>query len=614
MTLTPALIKELSRVLSPESLVTATEDLPAYGQDFREQRGVPGVVVRPHESTDVVATLRCAATHGVPVVPRAAGTNLAAGFVPTPEQILLDLRSLNRVLRLDPERREAVVQPGLINGELNAQLAPLGLCYSPDPASTPISTIGGNIATNAGGPHCLKYGVTFHHVTGLECALIGGDTMRLRADDAGPDLLGVVIGSEGTLAIVLEATLRLRPLPAETRTLLAVFADAEAAAEAVFAILATGVVPAALEYADAAAIRMFDGYAPSGYPADAGALLLVDVDGTAEEVAADLPVVEAVLRRAARHVWRADDAEHARGALARPVARGPGDQWPRASSTSCAIRPSPPAASPPCSRRLRPSPHAITWRFPRWGTPGMAISTRSSSSTVTMRRNARRRSEPKRSSSSRRLRSAARSPASMGWAARSSTAWGTASAPPRSRRCAPSKPPSIRPGCSTRASCCRRPAQRNRPCPSLPPRRGRRWMRGATIRSGPPRPSPGPRQAEARRSPSIRKTAPSRWVPRCRSRQLHDTLDAHGLCSPLPQDGDHGRDPGERWHHGASRGPRECCSGCSAQLPDGPAVHFGGSLLKDVAGYDLKRLYTGSGGRFGVLDAVSLQVRVQQAR
>ena len=289
MTIAHALVADLRRTLSLETLVTAPDELPPYGRDFRDQRGFPGVVVRPRDADDVVTTLRCAADHGVPVVPRAAGTNFAASFLPAPEQILLDLRSMNRVLCIDPERGEAVVQPGVINGDLNAQLAPLGLCYSPDPASTPISSIGGNIATNAGGPHCLKYGVTFHHVIGVSCVLMGGESLRLRADDVGPDLLGVVIGSEGTLALVTEATLALHPLPAVTRTLLAVFTDAAAAAAAVSAILATGIVPAALEYADTAAIAMFDHYAPSGYPADAGALLLIDLDGTAEQVAAELP-------------------------------------------------------------------------------------------------------------------------------------------------------------------------------------------------------------------------------------------------------------------------------------------------------------------------------------
>jgi glycolate oxidase len=228
--------------------------------------------------------------------------------LPTPESILLDLRTLNRVLSINPERREAVVQPGVINGALNRDLAPLGLCFSPDPASAAFSSIGGNIAENAGGPHCLKYGVTVHHVNGIEAVLAGGDRIRLGAGDAGPDLLGVVIGSEGTLAIVTEATLALRPLPAVTRTLFAIFDDAEAAAAAVSATIAAGVIPAALEYCDGSAATMFEEYAPAGYPTDAAAVLLVDLDGEADEVARDLAATEAILRRGARAVRRADDA------------------------------------------------------------------------------------------------------------------------------------------------------------------------------------------------------------------------------------------------------------------------------------------------------------------
>lgn len=307
MAITAGLVADLRAALSAGALVTAAGELPAYGHDWWAQRGVPGVAVRAASAEDVAATLRYAAQHGVAVVPRAAGTNVSAGFLPTPECILLDLRTLNRVLSIDPERREAVVQPGVINGALNRDLAPLGLHFSPDPASAAFSSIGGNIAENAGGPHCLKYGVTVHHVNGIEAVLTGGDRIRLGAGDTGPDLLGVLIGSEGTLAIVTEATLSLRPLPPVTRTLFAIFDDAEAAAEAVSATIAAGVIPAALEYCDGSAATMFEEYAPAGYPTDAAAVLLVDLDGEADEVARDLAATEAILRRGAREVRRSDD-------------------------------------------------------------------------------------------------------------------------------------------------------------------------------------------------------------------------------------------------------------------------------------------------------------------
>lgn len=316
-----ALVNDLRALLSAGALVTDAAALPAYGQDFWTQRGVPGVVVRAERAEDVAATLRFAAARGIAVVPRAAGTNVSAGFLPTPERIMLDLRPMNRVLRVDAERREAVVQPGVINGDLNRQVAPLGLCFSPDPGSALISSIGGNIAENAGGMHCLKYGVTVHHVNAVECALMGGDLLRLAADDRGPDLLGLLIGSEGTLGVVTEATVALRPLPPVTRTLLAVFDGAEDAAAAVSETIAAGIIPAAMELFDRAAVAFFDAYAPSGYPNDAEALLLIDLDGSADAVAQDMAALEPILRRGAREVRRADD-DAQRMALWRPRIEG----------------------------------------------------------------------------------------------------------------------------------------------------------------------------------------------------------------------------------------------------------------------------------------------------
>ncbi len=312
-----SLATDLRPLLSPDALVTDAAALPAYGHDFWTQRGTPGIVVRAARAADVAATLRYAAARGIAVVPRAAGTNVPAGFLPTPERILLDLRPMNRILTIDTERRAAVVQPGVINGDLNAQLAPLGLCFSPDPGSAAISSIGGNIAENAGGMHCLKYGVTDDHVSAIECALVDGDTIRLAADDRGPDLLGLLIGSEGTLGVVTEATVALRPLPAVTRTLLAVFDDAEDAAAAVSATIAASIIPAAMEFFDRRAVAFFDAFSPSGYPAEGEAFLLIDLDGSADEVAHGMAALEPILRRGARAVHRADD-DAARAALWKP--------------------------------------------------------------------------------------------------------------------------------------------------------------------------------------------------------------------------------------------------------------------------------------------------------
>lgn len=321
MTISTALANDLRPLLSHNALVTDAAALPAYGHDFWTQRGTPGVVVRAETAADVTATLRFAAERGIAVVPRAAGTNVSAGFLPTPECILLDLRPMNRTLRIDLERREAVVQPGVINGDLNEELAPLGFCFSPDPGSALISSIGGNIAENAGGMHCLKYGVTVHHVNAINCALVGGDSVRLAAGDTGPDLLGLFIGSEGTLGIATEATVALRPLPAVTRTLLAVFDHAEDAAATVSAVIAAGIIPAAMEYFDRAAVRFFDAFSPSGYPSEGEAFLLIDLDGSAGDVARDMAGIEPILRRGAQLVHRADD-DAARAALWKPRIEG----------------------------------------------------------------------------------------------------------------------------------------------------------------------------------------------------------------------------------------------------------------------------------------------------
>lgn len=612
MNISTALVADLRQVLAPGMVIMEPEDLLVSGQDFRGQRGLPDVVVRPHDAAEVVATLRYAADHGVPVIPRAAGTNFAASFLPNPEQILLDLRAMHRVLRVDPERGEVAVQPGVINGDLNAQLVPLGLCYSPDPASSPISSLGGNIATNAGGPRCLKYGVTFHHVSALECVLMGGDTLRLRADDAGPDLLGVVIGSEGTLGIATEATLRLRPLPEETRTLLAVFGDASAAAQAVFTILATGVVPAALEYADAAAIAMFDHYAPTGYPAGAGALLLVDLDGTAEEVASDLSVVEAVLQQASRDVRRADDAstraELWRGRLHAAHAIVATGQQSLTCDTTV-----PPSRIPALHQAITTIAQHHHLAIPTLGHAGdgnlhpvilfdgddpaqreaaeqvheeLTVAALELGGTITGEHGV---GSEKRHSMAQRF-----SPAEI--------------AAMRAVKAAFDPAGLLNPGIVLPPP---NPAEPTVPQFAAAVRGvvdARRHEQNWTTATRPMAPSVG--------KTGITVDADNRTVTTGAATPLavlHDTLERHDLYSPLPQGAD---TVGALVDGGAlaRAAVRETLLGLRAQLPDGPDVHFGGSLLKDVAGYDLKRLYTGGTTMFGTLQDVTLQVRVRRSR
>ncbi|HUB55746.1 MAG TPA: FAD-linked oxidase C-terminal domain-containing protein, partial [Mycobacterium sp.] len=269
----------------------------------------PGLLLRPGTRGEVVAVLRIAAEHGIHVVTRGGGSNCAAAMMPSPDRVMIDLSTMNRVLDVDPVGRTARVQPGIVNAVLQQHLTPHGLCFSPDPVSAHLATVGGNIIENAGGPHALKYGVTYNHVLAVEAALADGTIIELTADDDGADLLGVLIGSEGTQGIVTEATVALRPIPPVTRSLMGSFATAHQAAETVAAIIETGTVPAALEWLDRAGIAGLEEFVDTGYPTDVDAIVLIDLDGTPEQVDRDTDIVEQVLRRNAVEVRRADDEE-----------------------------------------------------------------------------------------------------------------------------------------------------------------------------------------------------------------------------------------------------------------------------------------------------------------
>jgi glycolate oxidase len=304
-----SLIADLRRLIGAETVVTDEVARVAAGTDFITKRGVPAAVVRPTSSEQVAAAVGFAGERGIEIVPRGAGTNLAGGMFPTDESLVLDLTGMDGILEVDPESRLAVVQAGVINADLKARVAPAGLTYSPDPASTPISTIGGNIAENAGGPGCIKYGVTFHHVRALEVALADGRLVTFRDDDE-VDLLGLMIGSEGTLGVVTRAFLNLLPPPAARWTALAAFDRVEDAALTVSEIIAAGILPAALEICDRRQIEICEACLPSGYPSDKEAILFCELDGDPDEVARDALDLERVLRR-----WdpdlriAADDAE-----------------------------------------------------------------------------------------------------------------------------------------------------------------------------------------------------------------------------------------------------------------------------------------------------------------
>lgn len=273
------------------------QSIEPFGSDHLGFRGQPGAVVRPRTTDDVAALMSLSAERGFAVVPRAAATNLCGSVVPTRDTVVVDMMAMNRIVSVDQESLRAVVQPGIINATLQAALAPQGLCWSPDPASRPISTVGGNISTNAGGPGCIKYGVTFHHVHALEVVLADGRIVEMRDDDA-VDLLGVMIGSEGTLGVVTRAELRLRRLPTAAWTALVSFAHIEEATATVSEIIAERINAAALELLDRRGVEVIDAWHASGYPTEPEALLFAEVDGEPGEVDASAQRLLAVLRRA----------------------------------------------------------------------------------------------------------------------------------------------------------------------------------------------------------------------------------------------------------------------------------------------------------------------------
>ena len=307
-----ALGSDLRRLIGDDAVLTDEAARVLAGTDFVAQRGVPAAVARPTSSEQIVALLRYASQHGIAIVPRGAATNLSAAIAPSDDSLVLDLASMNRIVEIDAQARRAVVEPGVINADLKAAAAPAGLVYTPDPASTPISTIGGNIAENAGGPGCIKYGVTFHHVLAVDVALTDGRLVTFSDGDE-VDLLGVTIGSEGILGVVTRAVLNLMPIPAARWTALASFDRVEDAALTVSEIIAAGILPAALEFADKRLVEVMEAYLPSGYPTDKEAILIVELDGEPDDVARQTPALEKILRRWDPALRTADDEQQRAG-------------------------------------------------------------------------------------------------------------------------------------------------------------------------------------------------------------------------------------------------------------------------------------------------------------
>ena len=318
MTHAADLADRLTEIVGPRGVLRRAGELVVYRSD-----GLPGyskqprLAVFPRTRDELVAIVRLLADQRVPFVPRGAGTGLSGGAL-ADDVVLVGLNRLTRILSIDPVERLAVVEPGVVNVALTRAATPYGLHYAPDPSSQAACTIGGNVAENAGGPHCLKYGVTLNHVRAITAILPDGEIVRLgnaEGEVEGYDLLGAFIGSEGCFGIALDVTVKLSPNPQAIRTLLADFTSVDAAARATSEIIASGILPAALEMMDAATIRAVEAsiYA-AGYPVDAEAILLSEVDGLEAGLEADVARVEAMCSAAGARTVRVarDDAERAR--------------------------------------------------------------------------------------------------------------------------------------------------------------------------------------------------------------------------------------------------------------------------------------------------------------
>ena len=292
------LIRELEAIVGRGNVIHHPEDLLVYEYDGSIDRAMPQAVVFPASTAEVSRVVALAQGEGLPVVGRGAGTGLSGGAIASMGGIQVALTRMNRILEVDTTNRIAVVEPGVANLELDYHAHKYGLRYAPDPSSQKACSLGGNVAENAGGPHCLAYGVTTNHVLGMEVVLEEGSVCRLGGstrETPGYDLRGVFVGSEGTFGIVTKIVVRLLPVPEAVRTLLGVFTDIETASRAVSSIIGRGIVPAAMEMIDSVCIGAILNVTKGVFPSDAGAVLLVEVEGSPEEVEELSTEVEATM-------------------------------------------------------------------------------------------------------------------------------------------------------------------------------------------------------------------------------------------------------------------------------------------------------------------------------
>jgi glycolate oxidase len=307
-----AIIRELEKVVGASGVLSSPEDLLLYEYDGSVEEAHPDAIVFPRHKQDVVEIVGLANHHDVSIVGRGAGTGLSGGALARRGGIVVAFSRMNHILEIDAENQRAVVEPGVVNLDLSRAAEKYGLYFAPDPSSQKSCTIGGNVSENSGGPHTLAYGVTSNHVTGLELVMpdakviqVGGRTMEV----PGYDLTGLVIGSEGTFALITEITVRLLRLPEDVRTLLAIYDSLEDATDSVVDITARGIVPAACEMLDGWTLRAVEAYVHAGFPVDSAAVLLIEVEGLREATEVQTTeIIEVCRHHNAREVRRARDA------------------------------------------------------------------------------------------------------------------------------------------------------------------------------------------------------------------------------------------------------------------------------------------------------------------
>ncbi|MEP7225475.1 MAG: FAD-linked oxidase C-terminal domain-containing protein [Actinomycetota bacterium] len=319
MALSASFVLETQRILGARHVITEPEQLRVYECDgLTGHRAIPELVVLPGSTEDVQAVVQACNREGVPFVARGAGTGLSGGATPLAGGLVVSLARMNRILEIDLASQRIVVEPGVANLDVTRAVAGEGYFYAPDPSSQQVCTIGGNVAENSGGAHCLKNGFTAHHVTGVTLVLPDGELVELGGkalDPDGPDLLGVVVGSEGTLGIVTRITLRLVRAPEAVQTLLAGFETTDAAGAAVSGIIAGGILPSALEMMDRLTIEAAELAVAPGYPTGAGAILLVELDGVSAQVEEDAVEVERICAECGAFEIRAATNDLARSLL-----------------------------------------------------------------------------------------------------------------------------------------------------------------------------------------------------------------------------------------------------------------------------------------------------------